>query len=65
MSITNVAIVSFLILIVVMTFVAEPRLSFEYYKAVGSSATNVMGKIKDMVAGAIESYGGKEGKEDD
>ena len=36
-------------LIIIMTFVAEPKLSIEYFRACGSSAKTVFEKAKSLI----------------
>ena len=63
MSWASVAVAVFLVVIVIMTLISEPKLSFEYYKAAGKSIGVVFEKAKDLVGGWIKEYNEKAGKD--
>ena len=63
MSIANIVVAVFLIVIVIMTFISEPKLSFEYYKAAGKSVGVVFEKARDLVGGWIKEHNEKAGKD--
>ena len=48
-NILEMVIAIFLILIIIMTFISEPKLSLQYFKATGKSVGVVFGKIKDTI----------------
>jgi len=56
MSLINIVIVLFLLLIIIMTFVTEPKLSVQYYKAVGDSVGVVIGKSKDVIGSWVQKH---------
>ena len=39
-----------------MTFVTEPKLSVQYYKAVGDSVGVVIGKSKDVIGSWVQKH---------
>ena len=53
MGLINIIIACLLIAAVIMTFVTEPKISFDYYKAMGVSMVKIVGKIKDIIVGFI------------
>ena len=67
MSLINIIAVALVVLIMVMTFISEPRVSMQYFKAAGSSVSIVLGKIKDVIGGWISEHNQKvneDGKEE-
>ncbi len=49
MNVLETVIAIFLILIIISTFITEPKLSFEYFKAAATSAGKIIVKIKDTI----------------
>ena len=49
-----------LVLIVISTFITEPKLSYEYYKASFKSAKGIAVKVKDMLDGGQDDKNSKE-----
>lgn len=56
MSLINIIAVVFIVLIIIMTFISEPKLSMQYYKAAGHSIGVVLDKAKDVVVGWIKNW---------
>ena len=56
MSLINIIAVVFIVLIIIMTFISEPKLSMQYYKAAGHSIGVVLDKAKDVVVGWISDW---------
>lgn len=48
-NILEIIIAIFLILIMAMTFISEPKLSLQYFKAAGKSVGVIFGKVKDTI----------------
>ena len=51
MNIIEMVVAVFIVLVIVSTFITEPILSFEYYKATGKSAKILIVKVKNMFGG--------------
>ena len=64
MGLLNMIIATFVILILVMTFVNYPSLSIKFLKAAGESAGKVLGVAKDMVGSWIKDWNSKAGDND-
>jgi hypothetical protein len=59
MSFTTTIILGFLLVIIIMTLISEPKISVQYFKAASVSAGKMIMMVKDFISGFTDG-GGKD-----